>query len=70
MATECHVVMLPEALNNSAASAKLLVTLAFKWMLPPYKLMGPAMLNGLATVKSATLEDLPHVKPEMLLANV
>ncbi len=63
-------VMLPDALNNTAALVKLLLTLALMLMWPPYNPIGPAMLIGLAMVKSATLDDLPHVKPEMVLANV
>jgi hypothetical protein len=57
-------------LNNKGAVAKLLLTLAFNPMLPPYKLMGPAIWMGLANVKSATFDDLPHVNPEIVLANV
>jgi hypothetical protein len=62
--------MWPEALNNKGAVAKLLLTLAFNPMLPPYKLMGPAIWMGLATLKSATLADLPHVNPLIVLAKV
>ena len=69
-ATLLACVMSPEALNSKAALARLLLTLAFKLILPPYKLMGPAIRMGLAMVKSATLDDLPHVKPEMVLAKV
>ena len=69
-ATLLACVMLPDALNNRIAFAKLLLTLAFKLRLPPYKLMGPAILKGLATVKSATFVDLPQMKPEMVLAKV